>query len=166
LSLQGVPGLYFHSLFGSRGDRAGADASGIPRRINREKLDHARLQGELADPGSRRAQVFGSLRRLLLARCAHPAFNPKSAQEILKLDGRVFAVLRAPRSVDEPVLCLHNVSGEPASLPLPHGERFGAGLWEDLLEGEHLAPAAEGVSLTLGPHESRWLGWHQGGVGQ
>ena len=39
LSLQGVPGIYFHSLFGSRGDRAGAEASGIPRRINREKLD-------------------------------------------------------------------------------------------------------------------------------
>src|SRR4030095_9210377 len=34
LSLQGVPGIYFHSLFGSRGDRAGAESSGIKRRIN------------------------------------------------------------------------------------------------------------------------------------
>jgi hypothetical protein len=27
-ALVGVPGIYFHSLFGSRNDRAGADASG------------------------------------------------------------------------------------------------------------------------------------------
>ena len=52
LSLQGVPGLYFHSLLGSRGDRAAVAATGIPRRINREKLDCARLESELGAQGS------------------------------------------------------------------------------------------------------------------
>ena len=37
-SLAGIPGIYFHSLFGSRGDLEGAKTSGIPRRINRQKF--------------------------------------------------------------------------------------------------------------------------------
>jgi len=163
LSLPGVPGLFFHSLFGSRGDRAGADASGIPRRINREKLDRARLEEELADPGSLRAQVFRGLRRFLAVRRAHQAFDPRSAQKILELDGRVFAVLRVPRAAGEPVLCLHNVSADPVSMRLPRRERFGAGCWVDLTDGTKPEPSARGASLTLGLYECRWLGWRTPG---
>src|SRR5437588_7624959 len=56
LALPGMPGLYFHSLFGSRGDRAGAEASGIPRRVNRQKLVRPELERELDDPAPRRAR--------------------------------------------------------------------------------------------------------------
>ena len=58
LALRGLPGIYFHSLFGSRGDRRGAEESGIPRRINRKKLDFAELQA--------RAQRQGKLSRARL----------------------------------------------------------------------------------------------------
>jgi len=159
LSLQGVPGLYFHSLFGSRGDQVGADASGIPRRINRQKLDRARLEEELADPGSVRAQVLRGLLRLLAVRRAQQAFGPRSAQRIPALDARVFAVLREPPEAGEPVLCLHSVSADSVSVPLPRGERFRGGCWTDLTAGENPVPAAEGAALTLGPHEFRWLSW-------
>lgn len=114
LSLQGVPGIYFHSLFGSRGDRAGADTSGIPRRINREKLQRARLETELADATSLRAAVFAGQRELLRQRCAHPAFSPAAPQQVLELDPRVFAVLRQSPDATDRMLCLHNVSGETA----------------------------------------------------
>jgi sucrose phosphorylase len=159
LSLQGVPGLYFHSLFGSRGDRAGAEVSGMPRRINREKLDRARLEAELADPGSLRAQVLGNLLRLLEVRRAHQAFDPQSAQEIVALGTRVFAVLRMPSSGGEPVLCLHNVSADLVSVPLRRMDRFGAGRWVDLTDVTKPERPAKGASLTLGPCEFRWLGW-------
>jgi sucrose phosphorylase len=159
LSLQGVPGLYFHSLFGSRGDRAGAEVSGIPRRINREKLDCDRLESELADPGSLRAQVLRGLLRLLAVRRAQQAFDPRSAQEILDLDGRVFGVLRVPRVAGQPVLCLHNVSADTVSVRLPRMDRFGAGSWEDVTDGTKPERPAKGASLTLGPCEFRWLGW-------
>src|SRR6185369_9720841 len=41
LALRGLPGIYFHSLFGSRNDRAAALSSGINRRINRQKMTRA-----------------------------------------------------------------------------------------------------------------------------
>src|SRR5690606_24641955 len=68
LSLPGVPGIYFHSLFGSRGDPAGAEDSGIPRRINREKLTVERLEAELGHPRSLRHHVFSGMSALLRVR--------------------------------------------------------------------------------------------------
>ncbi len=116
LSLPGVPALYFHSLFGSRGDRAGAESSGLPRRINRQKLETARLEAELADSTSLRARVFQGLRELLHRRRENPAFDPVAPAEYSAPDPRVFVVhRRAPDSGG--VWCFHNVSGDPVSLP-------------------------------------------------
>ena len=135
LSLQGMPGIYFHSLFGSRGDRAGVEASGIKRRINREKLDRARLEADLADAGLLRARVFDGYCELLRARASHAAFAPDAAQHVLDLDARVFAVLRASADGADRVLCLHNASPDrvcvrpvalsagPVELP-PYGSRW------------------------------------------
>lgn len=123
LSLQGVPGIYFHSLFGSRGDRAGAESSGIKRRINRPKLDRATLERELAAPGSLRSRVFRGCRELLATRAAHRAFAPASPQRVLELDARVFAVLRESADGGDRVLCLHNVSSRPVKVS-PEREGF------------------------------------------
>jgi glycosidase len=134
-SLAGVPGIYFHSLFGSRNDRAGAESSGIPRRINRQKLAREKLESELADPASLRAQVFTGMRHWLGQRHASRAFAPGAAQRVLALDPRVFAILREPRGGHERKLCLHNVSNETVALPA----------------GAELA-----TPLTLAPYEVRW----------
>ncbi len=124
LCLQGVPGIYFHSLFGSRGDRAGAEASGIKRRINREKLVRAPVEAELANPATLRAVVFAGYRDLLEFRRAHPAFAPVAAQRVLALDPRVFAVRRETADGRDRVLCLHNISGQPVRVKT---EDLGAG---------------------------------------
>ena len=125
LSLQGVPGIYFHSLFGSRGDRAGAEASGIPRRINRQKLEWQQLEAELADPASLRGRVFGGCRRNLQMRGRHSAFHPCGEQQVLAIDPRVFAVRRISPDGTDRVLCLHNVSNE--TVPVPAASGGGAG---------------------------------------
>ncbi|MDD3179281.1 MAG: sugar phosphorylase [Opitutaceae bacterium] len=117
LCLPGLPGIYFHSLFGSRGDLRGVEASGIKRRINREKLARANLETELADPASLRARVFGGFRDLLGFRRTHPAFAPNSPQRVLELDPRVFAVLRETVDGRDRVLCLHNVSAGSVTVP-------------------------------------------------
>jgi sucrose phosphorylase len=135
LCLQGVPGIYFHSLFGSRGDRASAEASGIKRRVNREKLDRARLEAELADASSLRAQIFSGYRDLLRVRAAHPAFAPAAAQRVLDLDPRVFAVLRESADGSDRMLCLHNTSATPIALHIPDGLAGGA-----LADGVEVSP--------------------------
>ena len=95
LALRGLPGIYFHSLFGSRGDRRGAEESGIPRRINRKKLDLAELQAELDNPESLRARVFTGVRRMIEARAAHPAFSPYAGQEVSEAPPELFLAVRS-----------------------------------------------------------------------
>lgn len=112
LAMPGMPGIYFHSLFGSRGDRAGAMASGIARRINRQKFYRAELERELADPSSRRTRVLLELTALLRQRQASAVFHPAGRSEVIATDSRVFAIRRTSPDGTETALCLHNCSAE------------------------------------------------------
>jgi len=112
-----VPGIYFHSLFGSRNDREAALQSGINRRINRQKFTRSELEAELGDPRSLRARVFARFQELLKTRLAHPAFAPNARQQVLAVEERAFVVLRESRDGKDRVLCLHNVSNETVQLP-------------------------------------------------
>lgn len=161
-ALAGVPGIYFHSFFGSRGDRAGAESSGIPRRINRQKTRRADLEAELGDPHSRRARIHGQLSELLRVRGEHAAFHPHAAQTILAREARVFAVLRG--TGDAQVLCLHNVTGE--TVPFRE-EELGARRWRviaDAASADLAPPHPIGTNvifadapLELMPYEVVWL---------
>jgi sucrose phosphorylase len=154
LSLQGVPGIYFHSLFGSRGDRASAVTSGIPRRINRQKLDRKRLDEELKEADSLRHLVYAGQRELLDTRQAHLAFSPSSGQRIIQVAPAIFALLRGTSDQSERILCVHNVSAESVEVcpteALPEVRRW-LPLWtnaEVRFNGEH---------ITLEPFASAWL---------
>jgi glucosylglycerate phosphorylase len=117
-ALRGLPGIYFHSLFGSRGDRKGAEESGIPRRINRKKLEVGALDAELDQPDSLRAQVFAGMQGMLEARASHPAFNPFAVQEIPDAPPDLFLITRKAANGTR-VICATNVTPSAISFPLP-----------------------------------------------
>ncbi|HYV26089.1 MAG TPA: hypothetical protein VFA77_01035, partial [Candidatus Eisenbacteria bacterium] len=158
LSLAGVPGIYFHSLFGSRNDRAAAVASGINRRINRQKLALAELEAELAEKGSLRTCVFGRYRVLLKARRNHAAFNPHAEQQVLEGEHRAFAVLRTVESGHDWVLCLHNVTDERITLQITTADVASTVVWTEMLSERPYPVSADGTSLvTLRPYEVNWF---------
>jgi sucrose phosphorylase len=150
LSMPGVPAIYIHSLFGSRGDREAAQASGQPRHINRRRFDRARLEAELDDPQTERARVLAGIRRLLRARSSSAAFHPRAGFLAHDLSPGVFSLERLPGGGPSPVLCLHEVSGRPARVPIP--ARFGGG--RDLIAGSALAGEPE---IGLNPYQSMWI---------
>ncbi|GAA3924796.1 alpha-amylase family glycosyl hydrolase [Microbacterium soli] len=115
LALQGVPAIYYHSLFGSSHDLEGMLRSGDNRSINRARLDEASLDAELSVAGRRRTILDGML-TLLRARAASSAFHPHSPQRIIRLDDRLVAIERG--SGADRVLVLVNIAGTP--VPLPH----------------------------------------------
>ncbi len=158
LSLAGVPGIYFHSLIGSRNDRAGAEASGIPRRINRQKLFRRDLERELADPNSRGARVFRRFRELLRVRRSQAAFHPQGRQTVLHCDPRVFGLLREAPQGGERVLCLHNLTGEKVGLSPEVPSETGSAVWRDLLRpSRQYSPGATGLKVELAPYKAVWL---------
>jgi glucosylglycerate phosphorylase len=150
LSLVGVPGIYFHSLFGSRGWREGVTASGRYRTINRQKLELERFEAELADQGSVRSRVFDRLERMLRARAAHPAFHPHGAMRVLDLGRSVFGVLRTAPQGEGAVICLLNVTDRAQAVSLAGRERARL---DDLLSNQR----CDQGRVDLRPYQVRWL---------
>ena len=160
LSLAGVPGIYVHSLLGSRSYREGVQKTGRYRSINREKLRRDELQAALADLTSLRHRVFRRYLRLLRTRTAHKAFHPNGPQKVLSVNPALFALLRTSPDGQEHLLCLHNVSDEPQpfqinleALGVPH-----SGALRDLLgEGRYLVGGDGQLTLSVSPYQVIWL---------
>lgn len=141
MALQGMPGIYIHSLIGSRNWREGVLESGINRRINREKLDCDKVEQEIA-AGTIRKTVLEGMCHMLNARGKHDAFSPASAQDILSLDPRVFAAMRKG---SEYILCATNVSLDEVPCKLPFAGK-------DILTGREITE-----NYTLAPLETVWV---------
>ena len=157
LSLAGVPGIYVHSLIGSRSWHDGLAQTGRNRTINRQKLDRTGLEQQMRDPHTVRHQVFRNYRRLLAARASEPAFHPYGDQQVLELDERIFSLLRTSCDREHRVLCAHNVSNQVQSLPIRPAElSLPAGQWRDLISG-HVYNVEEETVIPHQPYAVLWL---------
>lgn len=148
LALAGVPGIYFHSLFGSRNDQAGVAATGRNRSINRQKLHCDALTADLDAAGSIRHRVYTRYMHLLTIRTAEPAFHPLGRQTVLDLHPAAFAVERTAPDGSSRVIALHNVSGETAHVTLP-----GWGGGRDLVTDT----ACDSPDIALRPYQVAWV---------
>jgi sucrose phosphorylase len=115
-AIKGVPGIYFHSLVGSRGWPEGVKVSGQNRMINRKKFKWDELIHVISNPNTRQARVFFRLRHLLKIRQRHVAFDPHSLQRVLEYAPEIFCLLRSSVDGTDHVLCLQNISGNRVSL--------------------------------------------------
>ena len=147
LSLQGVPGIYFHSLFGSENWQEGVAQTGHNRTINREKLQAEQLDQELKS--GLRQLVFTGYQEMLAARKEQRAFNPYGQQQLHRLHSAVVAIER--KFDGERILCLHNVSADEVSFNLPTSL---AGLTFEVVLG---AATLLNGAVVLDGYECCWL---------
>lgn len=146
MCLLGMPGIYLHSLLGSRNDYDGVKRTGRARSINREQLQLPRLRAKLAEPASVRARVFGAYRKFLQLRTGQSAFHPNARQEILDLGPAIFAVRRHNLQTGQTITAVHNVTSHAIAVTVPEARI-------DILTGEQLTTAP----VTLAPYQVRWL---------
>jgi sucrose phosphorylase len=160
LALKGLPGIYFHSLVGSRGWTQGAEDSGQPRTINREKLGQKQLEEELANSSSLRHHVFSGYIRLLKCRAGVKAFDPFGEQRVHNIDESLFTVLRTRSGDSSRLLCLHNVSAKRRRVTL---DAMAYGFdptsdYRDVVSGRAFQSDSTGrLILTFGPYDIFWL---------
>ncbi len=121
LAMQGVPAIYYHSLFGSSGDRNAALSTGQGRAINRKKFDGVQLESELTRPDKRAAIILAEFKRLIAIRKQQPAFNPYARQAIISISDRLFALVRISADGKQTILAVHNLCDEPVCLRIPGG---------------------------------------------
>jgi len=156
LALQGVPGIYVHSLLGSRGWHEGVARTGQKRSINRQKFQDAQIRAELVDPASRRSQIYRAYRSFLKARAGSAAFHPAGSQQILDLGSQTFALLRTSPHGGEEALCLHNFTSRPALLQLSHLGWGAKTALRDLIQPAKMVAQTD-RPLELKPYQVQWL---------
>ncbi|MCM2972967.1 sugar phosphorylase [Larsenimonas suaedae] len=152
MGLQGIPGVYLHSLTATGNDTNGVQRTGHLRAINRKRWQRDTLEHLLDSPTTPTRIVFERLTERLKLRRAEPCFHPDVPQKILELSPQVFAFLRGPLENGRRLLALHNVSDQPQAITLPDGLK-GRG-WTDLID--NLA-SPDDEKLLLKPYRSAWL---------
>lgn len=148
LSMAGVPGIYVHSFFGSRGWPDGVEQTGRYRTINRRRFPRDELERELADEGSRRHQIYTRYSDLIRARASSPAFHPTGAQQMVGENPALFSFIRRAPDGTSWVLCIHNVSDTEQSLNVSLSE-----IDVDVSAGDTLTDLITGEQVTVAPDE-------------
>ena len=149
LALPGVPGVYIHSLLGSRNWADGVSVTGQARTINRERLSVDAVCSQLADPQGFRAQVFHPYLKMIRIRIRQPAFHPDAGMQILHLDDRVFTVKRF--CSQQTLFAVTNFSAENVTITLPVS-KDSSRVW-DRLSGERF----DAGSIDLSAYQTLWL---------
>jgi len=158
LSLRGVPGIYFHSLFGSQNWQEGVVQTSRNRTINRQKLNIHKLNNELETENSLRNLVFNGFQKLLQVRRSQPAFHPNGRQEILHLHDSVFAVMRMDENGRSWILCLHNVSDQTIILNVEFNFlKTAVHTIRNLLNGKQFPLSENQHVLKMSPYDIIWL---------
>jgi glycosidase len=151
LAMPGVPGIYFHSLVGSRNYHEGVKVTGFHRSINREKFNMNGLEKELNSEGSLQKAIYQSYKRLISIRINESAFNPFGPFEFLDLHHRIFALLQISKERDEEILTLHNFANKDVGISIPESVDLPL---TDLISGEVIEFERE---IMLAPYQIMWL---------
>lgn len=154
-ALEGIPGVYIHSLLGTRNDYQRLEHSGHNRAINRHQWQWPALEAELADPDSPHHQVLVQLQALLRTRGRQPAFHPNATQFTLQLGSAMLGFWRQSQDRRQSIFCVSNVSNQACELNLRDLNLIDTDSWRDLITGEQFAEVDH--TLTLQPYRSVWL---------
>ena len=155
LSLEGIPGIYIHSLLGTRNDYQRAENSGHNRAINRHQWNYHSLKTELEDSTSHHYQVYNSLKSLLKIRCSQPAFHPNATQFTLHLGSQLFGFWRQSMDREQSIFCVSNVSNQTQPLDLSDLNLIDTENWYDLISGEQYSEDNHVVNLA--PYQTVWI---------
>lgn len=156
MSLQGVPGIYFHNFTATKNNLSGVLQSGHKRDINRKQWDWKTLTDCIEDRDDTVHCVLYDYKELLLKRKMHPAFHPLGGQNVIMIDNRLFAFVRTAPDKSEKILIISNVTSEEAEVRregLSGVDLPDEGL-KDILSEEYIL---RNDSLTLSAFQTVWL---------
>lgn len=155
LSLEGVPGIYIHSLVATQNDYEKVELTRQNRSINRHKWNYDDLSEKLSDEKTHHHQVFTSIKELLKIRRRQAAFHPNAVQYTLHLGNDVFAFWRQSINRDQSIFCIHNVTDQTVSIPISSVNLIGLAPWHDLISGD--VHSIDDETITLSPYGFVWL---------
>ncbi len=153
--LEGIPGLYIHSLLGTSNDTEKVRNTSHNRSINRHQWDYDVLETQLTSPTSQHFQTYHRMTELLRIRMQQPAFHPNATQFTLQLNDCLFGFWRQSMNRKQSIFCIHNMSDKKQRLCISDLNLIETDTWVDLISSSIIS--LEDLDLELTPYQSLWI---------
>lgn len=154
-ALEGIPGVYIHSLVGTRNDYQKVEHTKHNRSINRHKWEYEELEAAIADSDTTHSLVYRGVMELLKIRRSQSAFHPNATQFTLHLGDKIFGFWRQSMNRTQNIFCIFNVSDQEQELHLSELNLSDFMEWSDLISGVKIGDLSE--SLLLKPYQTLWI---------
>ena len=152
-SLEGVPAIYIHSLFGSSNDYDLYKVTKQNRSLNRGKIKLSETMQ--FDYPNEQHTIFNEIKNLMKIRKKQPAFNPNAVQFTLHLGRELYGIWRQSLDKTQSIFCITNLTHSDASLSLLDLNLTSFSSWHDLLSD--ISIDEDSRDLLLKPYQSIWL---------
>ncbi len=155
LALEGIPGIYLHSLLATGNDYQRVKTLGYPRAINRHQWQDNDIRKQLAHSESQHAQVYRQLTMLIQLRRQQAAFHPNATQYTLQLGPALFGFWRQSQNRRQSIFCIFNITDSNQTLYIGDLNLVVTDSWRDLISGKLLVDWPE--KLQLAPYQMLWM---------
>lgn len=154
-ALEGVPGIYIHSMLGTQNDYQKLANTHHNRSINRHRWQTSALEEALADESMHHANVLTTLKSLLNIRIKQSAFHPNATQFTLHLGLELFGFWRQSKDRKQSIFCISNISDKPIDLPLSELNLIITESWVELISNTKITQLTQNLKLT--PYQTVWI---------
>ena len=159
LSLAGLPGIYFHSLFGFSNCYKCYEKTQNPRSLNRQKFSLKYLNIIMNNPRLKESRIFNRYQELLKVRRIQKAFHPLANQISIQTNEHLFSIIRVSQDNSQIIVCLINVSSKKLhcsfSLPKPYSDFSNS--FMDLITNKKYEYQNNEFKLEFEPYQVMWL---------
>ena len=111
-SFEGVPAIYFNSLFGKSNDEARYVITGNNRDVNRFKWNELNILKKIKSNSSKEYYIFETLKYLLKIRKKQKAFHPNAYRVNINLGNNFFCIKRVSLDKKQTILCITNLTSK------------------------------------------------------
>ncbi len=153
--LEGIPGIYIHSMLGTQNDTKKLANTHHNRSINRHRWQEDILELALANKNLHHHKVLSTLKTLLDIRIKQPAFHPNATQFTLHLGLQLFGFWRQSLNRKQSIFCVSNISNQPVVLPLSELNLIITKSWYELISQREITELSQ--EMTLAPYQTVWI---------
>ena len=151
ISFEGVPAIYFNSLFGTSNDEAKYIITGNNRDLNRYRWNHKNITEKLKNLKSKQSIFYKNITNLLEIRRKQKAFHPNGIRSSVNMGKKIFCFKRQSVDKKQSILCITNLSSKVQSTKI--NQNFLT--WKNLLSSNNNHISNKIIKLE--PFETVWL---------
>ena len=148
IAFEGVPAIYFNSLFGTSNDEYKYIISGNKRDLNRYKWNKKKLDNLLKNKRSKQSIFYNEILKLISIKKQNKAFHPNARRENLNMGKKIFCFKRTSLDKKQTIYNITNLSSKYQKFKFNY--KFSK--YKNLLDKTSLSHKPE-----LKPFETLWL---------